>query len=72
VPYVLFLVEVNQYDDADNELRYRVKPYKAIVITCPVDLRQLLPSELSPNKNESVIDTLVLKTIYGGDLMISE
>jgi hypothetical protein len=71
LPYVLCLVDVSLSETADAP-RYRVDPYDTIIITCPSDLRQLLPSDLSPNDNETLIDTLILETIYGGDLMISE
>lgn len=69
VPYVLYLVEVSE-SETDGE--YTVDPYDTIIITCPSDLRKLLPAELSPNENETLIDRLILNTIYGGDLMISE
>lgn len=69
VPYVLYLVEVQQYQ-TDEGREYSVRPYDTVVITCPTDLRQLLPPELSPDENEDLVDTLI-NSIYGGDLMIS-
>jgi hypothetical protein len=68
VPYVLFLVEVSEKEGSDSG--YGVEPYQVIVITCPADLRRLLPSELSPNENDSVIDDLILRVLRGGDLII--
>jgi hypothetical protein len=68
VPYVLCLVAVSE---TGGDPKYSVDINDIIVVTCPADLRQLLPSELAPNANEEVVDTLILETIYGGDLMIN-
>lgn len=72
VPYVLFLVEVDTYEQESGEQRYRIQPYDVIVITCPADLRRLLPSDLSPNEHDTVIDDLILRVLRGGDLIIAE
>lgn len=72
VPYVLFLVEVDTYEQESGEQRYRVQPYDIIVITCPADLRRLLPSDLSPDEHDTVIDDLILRVLRGGDLIIGE
>jgi hypothetical protein len=71
VPYVLFLVEVSEHDQDIAKAKYKVEPYDIKVITCPADLRELLPSDLSPNDNGAVIDDLILRVISGGDLIIS-
>jgi hypothetical protein len=70
VPYVLVLVGVSTYDQEGGEPRYRAEPYDVIVITCPADLRRLLPSDISPNENATVIDDLILRVLRGGDLII--
>lgn len=71
VPYVISLVEVSQDGSDEGEQTYEVSPYDTIIITCPSGLHQLLPSELSPDEHGDIIDQLIRKTIYGGDLMIS-
>lgn len=70
VPYVLFLVEVSTDDSVESEPQYSVEPCEVIVITCPADLRQLLPSDISPNENDTVIDDLILRVLRWGDLII--
>ena len=70
VPYVLFLVEVTEYVTTTDETRYTVDLVEVIVITCPADLRQLLPANLNPDENGPVIDTLILRVLRGGDLII--
>lgn len=71
VPYVIYLVQVSQEESDEVEQIYEVSPYGTIIITSPSDLHQLLPSELSPDDHGDIIDQLIRKTIYGGDLMIS-
>lgn len=71
VPYVIYLVEVSQETPDEGEQTYRAIPYDTIIITCPSNLHQLLPAELSPDEHGDIIDQLIRKTIYGGDLMIS-
>lgn len=70
VPYVLLLVEVSASERDGGETTYSVEPCEAIVITCPADLRRLLPARLSPNENENIIDDLILNVLRGGDLII--
>lgn len=70
-PYVIYLVDVSQEKSSEGEQTYEVNPYDTIIITCPSALHQLLPSELSPDEHGEIIDHLIRKTIYGGDLMIS-